>query len=69
MTPVVSIHDQLMCPTDEIQSVCLIELFTNVLAERIACSSWRDAPTHAVIRVRPQKVTDWSFVGDLLHSI
>lgn len=51
------------------QSIGLIELLTNVLSEGVSRTPWRDAPAHAVIRVRPEKVTNGAFMWNLLYSI
>lgn len=58
--PVVAVHYQLVGASYQLQVVRVVELFRYVLAEGVACTSWRDAPTHFVFRVRPQQVTHWS---------
>ena len=58
--PVVSVHDQLMGPRDPREIVGVVELLRDVLAEGVASTSWADAPTAPVIRVRPKKVANRS---------
>ena len=58
--PVVSVHDQLMGPRDPREVVRVVELLRDVLAEGVAGTSWADAPTASVIRVRPKKVANRS---------
>ena len=69
MSPVVSIHDKLMSTCDSHQVIGVIELFGDVLAERVASTSWRDTPTTSVIRVRPEEITDGTLVRSLLNAI
>lgn len=47
----------------------MIELLRNILTKRVACSSRRDTPTAPVVWIRPEEVTDWSFVWHLHDSI
>lgn len=47
----------------------MVELLRDVLSKGVTSSSWRDAPATSVIWVRPEKITDWSLVRSLLHSI
>lgn len=53
VTPIVSLHDELMCARDESKSVGVIERLRDVLAERVASTSWRNAPTSTVIGIWP----------------
>ena len=69
VSPVVSIHDKLMSTCDSHQVIGVIELFGDVLAERVASTSWRDTPTTSVIRVRPEEITDGTLVRSLLNAI
>ena len=69
MTPVVSIHYKLMCSAHKTQAICLIELLANVLSEGVSRTPWRNAPAHTIIRVRPEKVTDGTFMRNFLHSV
>jgi len=67
--PVVSIHHKLMSASDSSQAVRVVELFGNILAERVASTSWAYAPTASVIGVRPQQIADRAFVGHFLNAI
>jgi hypothetical protein len=67
--PVVTVHYQLVGSSDQLEVVGVVELFTNVLAKRIACTSWRNTPSTSVVWVRPEKITDWAFVGNFHDTI
>ena len=62
-------HDELMSASDRFESILLDELVRNVLSECVASASWRDAPTCAVIGVRPKQVAHGSLVWNLHHTI
>ena len=49
--PVVAVHDQLMRAGNSSQVVGVVELLGDVLPERIASTSGRDAPTASVVRI------------------
>mmetsp|Transcript_51215 Transcript_51215/g.100590 ORF Transcript_51215/g.100590 Transcript_51215/m.100590 type:complete len:356 (+) Transcript_51215:249-1316(+) len=69
MTPIVSIHDKLVCSCDEFQSVPVVELLRNVLPECVPSASGGYAPPLPVVWVRPKKVTHRSFVRNLLKPV
>ena len=69
MGPVVAAHNKLMSTRYQFQSICMVELFRDVLAERVASTSGRDAPAAAVVGIRPKQVADGSFVGNFLHTV
>lgn len=69
MRPVVSVHYELMSAGDSAQVVCMVKLFRDVLAEGVASTSGRDAPTAAVIGVGPEQVAHRSFLWHLLNSV
>ena len=58
-----------MSPSNEFQTVGVVELLRYVLAEGVAGASGRDAPAASVVGVRPKQVAHWAFVGDFLDSI
>lgn len=47
----------------------MVEGFRDVLTERVAGTTRRDAPATPVVRVRPQQVAHRTLVGDLLDSV
>jgi hypothetical protein len=51
VTPIVSIHDQLMSPAHQTQAICLVELFTYILAEGVPGTSRGDTPAHAIVGI------------------
>lgn len=69
MRPVVSIHDKLMCTSDQLEVVGVVELLTDVLSERVSSSSWGDTPSASIIRIRPEKIANWTFVWHFHDSV
>ena len=67
--PVESLHDQLVRPCDELQTICVVELLRNVLPKRVPCTSRRDSPTTPVLWVTPQKVADRTFVRNFREAV
>ena len=67
--PVVSIHYKLMCSGNQFKVVRMVELFRDILPERVSGTSWRDTPSASVIWVGPEKITDWTLVWHLHDSI
>src|SRR5690606_35253273 len=60
LTPVVAFHDQLMSSRNQCQSVVMVKSLGHVLTKCIAGSSRRNAPSAAIIRIRPQQVAHGS---------
>ena len=54
---------------DECQPVVVIKRLRDVLPEGIPCPSRRDAPSAAIVGVRPKQVTHGSFMRNLLHTV
>ena len=52
-----------MCSGNKLEIVGVIELLRDVLSKTVASTSRGNTPTTSVIRVRPQKITDGTFVG------
>lgn len=69
LRPVVALHNQLMCSRNERDSIVVVEGFGDVLSEGVARTTGRDAPSAAVIGVRPEEITHWAFVRDLLDPV
>lgn len=69
LRPVVTVHYELMSSGNQLQVVCMIELFWNVLSKSISSSSRRDTPTASIIRIWPEEITHWSFMRNLLNSV
>ena len=57
------LHDQLMGAGHQREAVGVVEGLRDVLSEGVAGAPGGDAPTAAVIRVRPQQVTHGTLVG------
>lgn len=49
--PVETVHDELVCSCDQGETVVVVECFGDVLAERVASTTRRNAPSTAVIWV------------------
>ena len=69
MGPVVAAHNKLMSTRYQFQSICMVELFRDVLTERVSSTSGRNAPAAAVIGIRPKQVADGSFMGNFLDTV
>ena len=69
MGPVVAAHDKLMSTRYQFESICMVELLRDVLTERVASTSGRDAPAAAVIGVGPQEIANGSLMRHLLDSV
>jgi len=69
VSPVVSLHDQLMSSADQSQAVVAIEGLRDVLAKGVASSSRGDSPSSSLIGITPQQIAHGSVVGNLLDSV
>jgi len=67
--PVVPVHHKLVSPGYSDETIGMVELLRDVLAERVTCSSGGDTPAASIVGVRPEKVTDGSFMGHFLDSV
>jgi hypothetical protein len=69
VTPVVSIHNQLMGSCYQLQIIRVIKVLGDILSKCETSTTWRYAPTMSIIRIRPKEITHRSFVGHLNESI
>lgn len=69
LTPVIALHDELMRSCNQCQAVIVVECFRDVLAERVTCTSWTDAPATSIIRVTPEEIAHGTFVRNFLDSV
>jgi len=53
LTPVVSLHHQLMCSCNQGQTVVMIECLGDVLTESVARASWTYPPPTSVVGITP----------------
>ena len=60
-------HYELMCARHQLQTVRVIECLGYVLSERVASATWRDAPTAAIIWIRPRRTN--STISDTLACL
>lgn len=58
-----------MGSTDEVQPIDMVEVGDDFVTEEPAGSSHIGCPGSDVIRVRPHKISIWSFHGDFLSSV
>lgn len=63
------LHHQLVSTRDQGEAVIMVEGFRDILSKRISCTTRRNPPSTAVVRVRPQQITHGTFMGDLLYSV
>lgn len=66
LTPIVSFHHKLVSSWDQSKSVGMIKLSSYVLSKCITSTTRRYSPPTAVIWIRPQKITHWPFMRNLL---
>jgi hypothetical protein len=69
MSPVKSIHNQLMSSSNQLKAVCVIELFRYILAKSISSTTRRYSPTTSVIWVRPKEIAHGPFMRNLLNTV
>src|SRR4051794_792439 len=69
LTPIISLHHQLMCSRYQRQAVVVVEGLRNVLAECVACTPWTDAPSTSVVWIAPEQVTHWTLMRHLLNTV
>ena len=67
--PLVSLHDELVSPTDHLDVVGPIELTDHVVTKQIAGTSRRDSPALSILGVGPEQVTHRAIVGNLLLPV
>ncbi len=65
MGPIVALHDKLVSTRDEGEAVGVVEGLADILAKGETSTTRRNAPTFAVIGVRPEKVAHGTFVRNL----
>lgn len=58
-----------MRPGDQFESVGMVKLLWDVLAEGVASPAGGNTPTASVIGVGPEQVAHGTLVWDLLHSV
>ena len=69
MTPVVSIHHQLMGSRNQFETIRVIKVLRYVLAKRKSCTSGGNTPAMSVVGVRPEQVAHGTLVGHFNLSI
>mmetsp|Transcript_21021 Transcript_21021/g.45841 ORF Transcript_21021/g.45841 Transcript_21021/m.45841 type:complete len:313 (+) Transcript_21021:273-1211(+) len=65
----VSLHDQLVRPGNEIEAVSVVEFGHNVRAKEVAGPPGGNPPAVDFFRIAPHEIADGSLVGDLLPRI
>lgn len=53
LTPIITLHDQLMCSCDKSQSIIMIECLRNILSKGVTRASRTDTPSTSIIRITP----------------
>ena len=69
LRPVVTFHDQLMCPCHQRQTIVVVECLRDILPECIPRSARRDSPAAPVVGIRPQEIAHGSLMGHFLYPI
>ena len=68
MTYLVTFVDKLMSSSNKFQTVHMIELRRNFITEEPTCSTRRNSPGVDLFRIRPDEITESTFVGNLLST-
>ena len=69
LTPIIPLHDQLMRPSNQRQTIVMIKRLADILPKRVPSSSRTNAPPTPIIRIRPQQIAHGPFVRDLLYPV
>lgn len=69
LTPIISLHDQLMRSSHQCQPVVVIKRFTDVLSERVSRSSWTNAPATSIVWITPEQIAHRSLMWYLLDPV
>ena len=69
LAPIVSLHDKLMCARHQCEAIVVVECLGDILTESISCATRADAPSAAIVGVRPQQIAHGTFVGYFLYSV
>lgn len=69
LRPIVTLHNKLVRPCHQRQSVVMIERLRNILPEGVPSASGRYSPATPVIWIRPQEIAHGPFVRNLLYPI
>eukprot|EP00216_Chloropicon_sp_CCMP2111_P002954 CAMPEP_0198234436 /NCGR_PEP_ID=MMETSP1446-20131203/457_1 /TAXON_ID=1461542 ORGANISM="Unidentified sp, Strain CCMP2111" /NCGR_SAMPLE_ID=MMETSP1446 /ASSEMBLY_ACC=CAM_ASM_001112 /LENGTH=362 /DNA_ID=CAMNT_0043915217 /DNA_START=63 /DNA_END=1152 /DNA_ORIENTATION=- len=67
--PLVPLHDELVCPGNELDAIDVVELLADVAAEEVAGTSRAEAPSRHVLGVGPKQVAHRSLVRDFLLPV
>ena len=68
MTYLVTFVDKLMSSSNKFQTVHMIELRRDFITEEPTCSTRRNSPGVDLFRIRPDEITESTFVGNLLST-
>jgi len=69
MAPIIAFHYKLMCTGDQSQTVNVVEMLRDVLAEGVASTSRRWSESNSVVRIRPQQITHGTVVWHFSYAI
>jgi hypothetical protein len=65
----VTLHDQLMSSTYQINAILMVKLLYYVFSEEVACASRTYTPTFDFIGVAPHEVTHCTIMRNFLLSV
>jgi len=69
MRPIVPLHNQLMSPGNQGQSIRVVECLRYVLSEGVSGTTRRDAPAATIVGIRPEEVAHRALMWNLLESV
>src|SRR5258707_73438 len=58
-----------MCSCDQREAIVVVESFRDVLPERVASTSWTNAPSTPVVWIAPQQVAHRALVRHFLDAV
>lgn len=64
----ISFIDQLMRTSNQLQSIDMIELRSNLVTKKPTSTTWRNGPSLNLFGIRPDEITESAFVGNLLSA-
>jgi hypothetical protein len=64
----VTLIDQLMSASNELQSIYMVELSCNLITKEPAGAAWRNGPSFNIFRVTPDEITESTLMRDLLST-
>lgn len=65
----ITLHDKLMCTSNQVNIILMIKFVDNVTTEQVAGSTRTDTPSGDVIRVAPHQITHGTIMRNFLLAV